>query len=82
MVFIRPTILRSSQDSRELAERRYGYVRAQQLQQKPGEEPSIDELVREYMGATPPVAPPQIIVPQVKSSSEVIHLPERPEKKK
>jgi general secretion pathway protein D len=56
MVFIRPTILRSSEDSRELAERRYGYVRAQQLQQKPQEEPSIDELVREYMGAAPPIA--------------------------
>ncbi len=78
MVFIRPTILRTSADSRELAERRYGYVRAQQLQQKPKEEPSIDELVREYMGAAPPVAAPvpaaqpQIIVPQMKSSSEVI----------
>ena len=56
MVFIRPTILRSSGDSRTLAERRYGYVRAQQQQMRPGQEPSIDELVREYMGATPPVA--------------------------
>lgn len=89
MVFIRPTILRSSADSRELAERRYGYVRAQQYQQKPNEEPSIDELVREYMGAAPPVATvpvapaqPQIIVPQMKSSSDVIRLPERLEKKK
>jgi general secretion pathway protein D len=86
MVFIRPTILRSSANSRELAERRYGYVRAQQLQQKPKEEPSIDELVREYMGAAPPgvqpAAQPQIIVPQMKSSSDVIRLPERPEKKK
>jgi general secretion pathway protein D len=89
MVFIRPTILRTSADSRELAERRYGYVRAQQLQQKPDQEPSIDELVREYMGGVPPIpapapaAPPapaasaaptqpEIIVPQVKSSTQVI----------
>ena len=84
MVFIRPTILRSTADSRELAERRYGYVRAQQLQQKPREEPGIDELVREYMGATPPVAPAQsqIIVPQMKSSTDVIRLPDQPEKKR
>lgn len=70
MVFIRPTILRSPEDARRLAERRYGYVRAQQLEQRPEREPTIDELVRDYMGATPllppaplpgstpPVAPP------------------------
>ena len=58
MVFIRPTILRTAADSRALAERRYGYVRAEQLQQKPKAEPSIDQLVREYMGATPPRSAP------------------------
>lgn len=92
MVFIRPTILRSSADSRELAERRYGYVRGQQLSQKPKEEPSIDQLVRDYMGAVPPIpadapgvvvappvaattrpsAQPEIIVPQVRNSTQVI----------
>lgn len=55
VVFIRPTILRSAADARKVAERRYGYVRAQQLEQRPQSEPSIDELVRDYMGATPPV---------------------------
>ena len=55
MVFIRPTILRSAADARALAERRYGYVRDQQIQQRPDREPTIDELVRDYMGATPPV---------------------------
>jgi general secretion pathway protein D len=58
MVFIRPTILRSAADARALAERRYGYVRAQQLRQQPNEEPGIDELVRDYMGAAAPVATP------------------------
>jgi general secretion pathway protein D len=58
MVFIRPTILRTVADGRALTERRYGYVRGEQLQQKPKAEPSIDQLVREYMGATPPSAPP------------------------
>lgn len=58
MVFIRPTILRSAADARAVAELRYGYSRDQQLQLRPGEEPSLDELVRDYMGAKPPVAEP------------------------
>jgi general secretion pathway protein D len=100
MVFIRPTILRSSEDSRELAERRYGYVRGQQLQQKPKEEPSIDQLVRDYMGAVPPIpsdapgvvvappaapasAQPEIIVPQVRNSTQVIRpVPVPPSQKR
>lgn len=57
MVFIRPTILRSAEDARKLAERRYGYIRGQQVMLRPNEEPSIDELVRDYMGAEFPVAP-------------------------
>jgi general secretion pathway protein D len=55
MVFIRPTILRSAADARALAERRYGYIRDQQIVSRPGQEPSIDELVRDYMGAVPPI---------------------------
>ena len=55
MVFIRPTILRSAEDARKLAERRYGYIRQQQQLLRPNEEPSIDELVRDYMGAELPV---------------------------
>lgn len=56
MVFIRPTILRSAEEARRLAERRYNYIRAQQRLFRPGEEPSIDELVRDYMGAPVPPA--------------------------
>jgi general secretion pathway protein D len=58
MVFIRPTILRSAEDARAMTERRYGYIRDMQHSQNPRREPSIDELVREYMGAVPPAPPP------------------------
>ena len=55
MIFIRPTILRSPEDSRRVTEQRYGYLRLQQGLAMPGDEPSIDELVRDYMGAAPPI---------------------------
>jgi general secretion pathway protein D len=58
MVFIRPTILRSTEDARAMTERRYGYIRGMQYQLNPDEEPSLDELVREYMGMAPPEPPP------------------------
>jgi general secretion pathway protein D len=51
MVFIRPTILRSAADARAMTNRRYGYIRDRQYLQNPNQEPSLDELVREYMGA-------------------------------
>ena len=63
MVFIRPTILRSAADARAMSDRRYGYVRNMQFLQNPNQEPTIDELVREYMGATPP--PPAAAAPPV-----------------
>jgi general secretion pathway protein D len=66
MVFIRPTILRSPEDARTMTERRYGYIRGMQYRQNPDEEPSIDELVREYMGTVPPdpaPAPPPALDP-------------------
>ena len=81
MIFIRPTILRSAEDSRKLTEQRYGYLRLQQGLATPNEEPSIDQLVRDYLGATPPIpsAPipgniedPRISVPIQRSSSSVI----------
>lgn len=81
MIFIRPTILRSAEDSRKLTEQRYGYLRLQQGLATPNEEPSIDQLVRDYLGAPPPIpsAPvpgniedPRISVPIQRSSSTVI----------
>ena len=79
MIFIRPTILRNAEDNRRLTEQRYGYVRLQQGLQEPGQEPSIDQMVRDYMGAAAPVpsAPvrgniedPRIMVP-VQSSTVI-----------
>lgn len=57
MVFIRPTILRSKADGDRLTARRYDYIRGMQLARNPDVEPSIDELLRDYMGAVPPIAP-------------------------
>ena len=57
MVFIRPTILRSREDGDRLTARRYDYVRDMQRVRNPDMEPSIDELLRDYMGATPPSEP-------------------------
>ncbi|MEJ7926635.1 type II secretion system secretin GspD [Sphingobium sp. AN641] len=76
MVFIRPTILRSKEDARRLTAQRYGYVRDMQARRNPDVEPTIDELVRDYMGAVPPVAdvaaPGQIIEPETRQSSSVV----------
>ena len=78
MIFIRPTILRTADDSRRLAEQRYGYLRLQQGLADPDNEPSIDSLVRDYMGAAPPIpsAPvpgsiedPRVPVPVVRNTT-------------
>ena len=76
MVFIRPTIIRSAADARAITARRYGYVRDQQFLQNPAREPSIDELVRDYMGAVPPGPPAplpgdQVIEPPAAATGEV-----------
>ncbi len=63
MVFIRPTILRSAADARAMTDRRYGYIRERQYLQNPDVEPSLDELLREYMGAVPPGPPPPAPAP-------------------
>jgi general secretion pathway protein D len=83
MIFIRPTILRTQEDSRRIAEQRYGYLRLQQGLQDLGREPTIDELVRDYMGAAAPIPStpvpgniedPRIAVPVVKSSIETVRV--------
>ncbi len=57
MVFIRPTIVRTRQDAQAISARRYAYTREMQRERYPKQEPSLDALVRDYMGAAPPVAP-------------------------
>lgn len=57
MVFIRPTILRNAADRAALAARRYGVVRQAQIEFNAKQEPTIDELIVDYMGATLPAAP-------------------------
>ena len=83
MVFIRPTILRSAEDSRRVTEQRYGYLRLQQGLANPEAEPSIDSPVRDDMGAAPPIpsAPvpgniedPRVPVPVVKNSASQVRL--------
>ncbi|MEW4468268.1 type II secretion system secretin GspD [Parasphingorhabdus sp. JC815] len=56
MVFIRPKILRSRAEARNFSARRYGYIRDRQLRRNPELEPSLDVLVRDYMGTVPPTA--------------------------
>jgi general secretion pathway protein D len=83
MVFIRPTILRSPEDARAMTERRYGYIRDMQYRQNPDQEPTIDELVREYMGmappdpapAPPPPLDPALYAPQARPGDAVVMPP-------
>ncbi len=65
MVFIRPTIIRSPADAQALAADRWGYMRQQQLNNAPGVEPSLDEMLRDYMRTQPPAAPDYAIIAPV-----------------
>ncbi len=57
MVFIRPTIIRTPGDAQQLSADRWGYMRGEQLRSQPGLEPSLDEMLRDYMRTQAPVAP-------------------------
>ena len=57
MVFIRPTIIRTPGDAQQLSADRWGYMRGEQLRSQPGVEPSMDEMLRDYMRTQAPVAP-------------------------
>ncbi len=65
MVFIRPTIIRSQADAQALSADRWGYMRQQQLNNAPGVEPSLDEMLRDYMRTQPPAAPSGVITAPV-----------------
>ncbi|MEN5169286.1 type II secretion system secretin GspD [Brevundimonas pondensis] len=57
MVFIRPTIIRTPGDAQQLSADRWGYMRGEQIRSQPGVEPSLDEMLRDYMRTQAPVAP-------------------------
>jgi len=81
MVFIRPTILRTAEDVQTMSARRYNYVRGHQIIASPNREPTLDEIVRDYLGTVPPTVPEgprprdQVIVPTALPSPP----PEEPE---
>ncbi|MEG3146027.1 type II secretion system secretin GspD [Sphingomonas sp. RT2P30] len=86
MIFIRPTILRTAEDTRRVTEQRYGYLRVQQAGQRPDEEPSIDQLVRDYLAAAAPLPPagmpgsiedPRIAVPTQPATGAAIRRKRR-----
>ncbi len=54
VVFIRPTILRSREDTAAIAARRWNGARRVQLARRPDEEPALDELARDYLDTVPP----------------------------
>ena len=57
MVFIRPTIIRSPGDAARLGAERWDYMRGRQIERDPTVEPSLDMLIRDYMGGYRPAAP-------------------------
>jgi len=66
MIFIRPTIVRSAGEARAITEQRYGYARREQLLARPDREPTLDELVRDYLNMAPPIPAeqlPGVVVP-------------------
>nr|WP_316247549.1 type II secretion system secretin GspD [Luteimonas viscosa] len=56
MVFIRPTIVRSTADAQAMSANRYGYMRGQ-MPVMGERENALDELVREYLRTAPPAMP-------------------------
>ena len=62
MVFIRPTIVRSTADAQAMSAGRYGYIRSQ-LPVMGERENALDELVRDYLRTSPPTMPAPTAVP-------------------
>jgi general secretion pathway protein D len=58
MVFIRPTIVRNTADAQNVTAPRYDYIRDLQLGSRPGAGSSLDDAVKNYLRANPPVATP------------------------
>ncbi len=59
MVFIRPTIIRDAADAARATAPRYNYMRQAQMDLDPRRtEADLDALLRDYLRALPPIAPP------------------------
>ncbi len=54
MVFIRPTVVRDSEDVRMTTSQRYRYIRAQELMSTGAETSNIDRFVQDVLGTVPP----------------------------
>lgn len=78
MVFIRPTIIRSPADAQALSADRWGYMRGEQLRADPTREPSLDEMLRDYMRTQLPAAPSLIDRPAVGSAAPNAPVEARP----
>jgi general secretion pathway protein D len=67
MIFIRPRIIRTAGDAARATASRYDYMQADQIARSRDGASSLDQLVREYMGAARPAAPTsapdQVIAP-------------------
>jgi len=58
VIFIRPTIVRDEATARRLTERKYNYIRAEQLiQPNASEVPALDRFMQEVIGETPAKRP-------------------------
>lgn len=57
MVFLRPTIVRSKEDARDLTDQKYLYVRGQELMRGVTPEGSIDHFVADVLGNAGPMGP-------------------------
>jgi general secretion pathway protein D len=58
MVFIRPTIVRNPTDAQNVTAPRYDYIRNLQTGGRPGAGNALDDAVRNYLHANPPVPAP------------------------
>lgn len=76
VVFIRPTVLRTNSEGRVVTAQRYNYARRLQLARNPDIEPSLDELLRDYMGIRPPLSDDVAPGDKVINASDA--LPPRP----
>jgi len=57
MIFIRPTILKSTEDARRATAPKYEYVIGQQRAADPARQAQLEALVQDYLRATPPRMP-------------------------